>query len=548
MIDHLRRSQPDERGASCLGASLLGDVAPEPERDRSLRLLSALPVVSVSVVLGSAWAAQALAGVPAAVAVAVATIGCGVVLVLGDRKAVTATNAATDTVREAVAGALRDQMTTEYAKVAEWLARFESLIGQGRGHIAMIVAQIERGEAPLPPAPAPRPGRQPTDNPYDRVTDALRLAQGEAVQAVATGARRLSATEMAEVYLYVARRLMVLNSRALEALTALESRTEDPELLDDLYRIDHLVTLTRRAGESLAVLGGATARRVSQALPVSTVLRQAGAEVEQFQRVRVVSPRTEVWIPGHAGPDVIHLLAELIENATKFSPRTQQVIVRASSVPAGLAIEVEDRGLPMSPEKLAAMNALLASPADVDPQECIRNLGLGLVVAGLIARRHGIVVQLQTNVVGGTQAVVVLPDALLTVPEQRTRPAPPQHVGAAPGTDTPPPVAAPLPPETPTRPAPPSRTASATAREVGSLPQRRRGAALPPTADTAAARPPLPKRPDGQQPAGPADAASDVDPPIPQPAQPASHNFAASFSSGTRRAADASSAPRPGDG
>ena len=147
-----------------------------------------------------------------------------------------------------------------------------------------------------------------------------------------------------EVLVAIGRRLHALISRAVEAVTEVERQVEDPDLLHEIFRTDHLLILLRRAAARLAVLGGETARTVNWPVPLATVLRQAAAEVEQYRRVTVGLPATDVALPGHAGPDVIHLLAELVENATKFSPPTTQVVMRTVPNPAETATEVDRPG------------------------------------------------------------------------------------------------------------------------------------------------------------------------------------------------------------
>jgi len=142
------------------------------------------------------------------------------------------------------------------------------------------------------------------------------------------------------------------------------------------------------------------------------VLRAAVAEVEQYSRVKVVPP-VEGVLRGGAVSDVIHLIAELVENATKFSAPRTTTLLRAQHVSAGIAIEVEDRGLGMLPADQHRMNAVLADPGRIDIDELLRDGRIGLYVVSTLARRHGIRVQLQNNIYGGTQAVVVLPNVLL---------------------------------------------------------------------------------------------------------------------------------------
>jgi signal transduction histidine kinase len=216
-----------------------------------------------------------------------------------------------------------------------------------------------------------------------------------------------------EVFVNVARRLQSLAHREIAVLDELEREIEDPDLLKGLFHVDHLATRVRRHAENLAVLGGAVSRRQwSEPVPLEEVLRSAVAEVEQYARVRVVPP-VEGTLRGHAVADVIHLLAELVENATVFSPPHTRVAIRADAVAAGLAVEVEDRGLGMPAEERERMNALLADPASVDVAGLLADGRIGLYVVSQLARRHGVRVRLGGNIYGGVQAVLVLPQALL---------------------------------------------------------------------------------------------------------------------------------------
>jgi len=215
------------------------------------------------------------------------------------------------------------------------------------------------------------------------------------------------------VFVNLARRLQSLVHREIQLLDELEAQVEDPDLLKGLFSVDHLATRIRRHAENLAVLGGAVPRRQwSRPVTMYEILRSAVAEVEQYSRVKLVQP-TEGNLRGHSIADIVHLIAELVENATMFSAPTTQVLLRAQRVTAGLAIEVEDRGLGMSVGEREQMNLLLADPGRIDVGELLDDGRIGLFVVSSLARRHGIAVQLQSNIYGGTQAVVVLPHALL---------------------------------------------------------------------------------------------------------------------------------------
>lgn len=216
--------------------------------------------------------------------------------------------------------------------------------------------------------------------------------------------------------------------RQLEHLDELEHEVEDPDLLKGLFHIDHLATRIRRHAENLAVLGGAVSRRQwTRPVALTEVLRSCIAEVEQYTRVKLVPP-IEGTVRGHAVADVIHLLAELVENATLYSAPQTRVLLRVQRVTAGLAIEVEDRGLGMTDAEQSRMNAVLAGAEPMDVAELLEDGRVGLFVVSTLARRHNIVVQLQSNIYGGVQAVLVLPEDLLgDESEGQFVPGPPRH-------------------------------------------------------------------------------------------------------------------------
>ncbi|MCX5215764.1 ATP-binding protein [Kitasatospora sp. NBC_00240] len=234
------------------------------------------------------------------------------------------------------------------------------------------------------------------------------------LQDARAAAVRAEGDHLVSVLLNLARRIQALVSRELDELDALELEVEDPELLASLFRVDHLVTRSRRHVESLAVLCGAVPRRAHGPVLLSTVLRQAVAEIEHYRRVRIVAP-VECTVHGHAVADVVHLLAELFENATRFSPPDQQVTVRVREASAGLVVEVDDHGLGIPPERLAQVERVLAAPDDAPLGEQLRDGRIGLLVVARLARRHDVLVRLQPNFYGGTQALVLLPYALLQI-------------------------------------------------------------------------------------------------------------------------------------
>ncbi|MCW3844876.1 nitrate- and nitrite sensing domain-containing protein [Micromonospora yasonensis] len=214
-----------------------------------------------------------------------------------------------------------------------------------------------------------------------------------------------------EVFLSLARRTQALVHRQLTLLDAMERREHDAEELEDLFRVDHLATRMRRNAENLIVLSGSTpGRSWRRNVPMVDVVRGAVAEVEDYTRVDV-RPLGPVSLTGRAVGDVIHLLAELIENALSFSPPHTTVEVRGQLVANGFAIEIEDRGLGMSTEELAAANHRIVDRSELNLANAAR---LGLYVVSRLTERHGVKVQLKESPYGGTTAVVLIPADLVT--------------------------------------------------------------------------------------------------------------------------------------
>jgi len=215
-----------------------------------------------------------------------------------------------------------------------------------------------------------------------------------------------------QILVSLGRRNQSLLHRQLRIIDTLEGQASSPAALAELFTLDHLTTRMRRHAESLTVLSGvAPGRSWSGPVPVIDVMRAATAEVEDYTRVTVISGSEEA-VTARAVTDMIHLLAELIENATLFSPSNTRVEVRAERVANGFAIEVEDRGLGIPQDQLRDLNAQLADPPDFDLADADR---LGLFVAGRLAARHGVHVSLCPSPYLGTKAVVVLPDSIVTV-------------------------------------------------------------------------------------------------------------------------------------
>jgi signal transduction histidine kinase len=216
---------------------------------------------------------------------------------------------------------------------------------------------------------------------------------------------------ISDMFLNLARRSQALIDRQLELIDELEEEA-DSKTLSSLFQLDHLATRMRRNAENLIVLSGTEpARRWSRPIPLVEVVRAAAQEVEEYRRVRLLDVGG-LDLAGHAAADVVHLLAELIENATAFSPPGTPVRVTGQPTAAGYVVEVEDRGLGMSESELAQANRRLADPPAIDAALSQR---LGLFVVGKLAQRHGIKAQLRHSWCGGVTALVLLPSAL-TIP------------------------------------------------------------------------------------------------------------------------------------
>ncbi|MFU8873460.1 nitrate- and nitrite sensing domain-containing protein [Micromonospora sp. SL4-19] len=214
-----------------------------------------------------------------------------------------------------------------------------------------------------------------------------------------------------EVFLNIARRSQGLVHRQLALLDRLERKTEDPDELAGLFQVDHLATRLRRHAEDLVILAGAAPGRGWRS-PVAAVdvVRGAISEVESYDRVDVgeVQP---AGVIGRAVGDVIHLVAELIENATAFSPPGTRVQVTGRAMPGGYLIEITDHGLGMSPQALADANRKLSRSPEFNPADSAR---LGHFVVGRLAARHGVRVELRLAAPAGTTAVVLVPADLIT--------------------------------------------------------------------------------------------------------------------------------------
>ncbi|WNO70864.1 nitrate- and nitrite sensing domain-containing protein [Streptomyces sp. AM8-1-1] len=331
---------------------------------------------------------------------------------------------------------------------------------------------------------AEAPHGRPTDDEIGQVGEALGTVHRAALRAAVERAEL--AGSISGVFVNLARRSQVLVHRQLTLLDTMERRADDPSELGDLFRLDHLTTRMRRHAESLIILSGAAPGRAwRMPVPLTSVVRAAVSEIEDYARVEV-RQLPETAIVGAAVADVTHLLAELVENAAQFSPPHTKVRVSGEPVGNGYALEIEDRGLGMGKDALAEANRRLGESEALDLFDSER---LGLFVVSRLSVRRDIKVHLRTSPYGGTTAVVLLPTTLLQ--SALTAPA-----GARPEPD--PRGRRPEPPTEPARPANGAPVAAPTHRPV--LSAQPEGPPPPPgvTALRLRSAPPLP--PDGELP------------------------------------------------
>ncbi|MFJ6945754.1 nitrate- and nitrite sensing domain-containing protein [Streptomyces wuyuanensis] len=241
-------------------------------------------------------------------------------------------------------------------------------------------------------------------------------------------------------FVNLALRTLGLVERQLGVIEGLEEREQDPDRLATLFKLDHMATVMRRHSENLLVLAGAEHGHSHPGpVPLVDVMRAAVSEIERYERVTIQSLPPHAHVAGFAADDLSHLVAELLENATSFSPPDAQVQLSGWLLESGeIMLSVQDEGIGMAPDRLEELNARLASTEradDLDPGQ--GGEGLGLKVAGLLARRHGVRVQLREQKGGGVAAVVVLPQALLpegaATATRQTAPVP----GAGPAVNLP---------------------------------------------------------------------------------------------------------------
>lgn len=398
-----------------------------------------------------AWGAGA-AAVLLSVCVAVTVHTLGTARTLRALRAADAQRFTAETSRLVSASAVDAQrFTAETARIK----------GAASAETARVVADARAENERIAAAAAAEQSRLAVS--VDRLTARATRAETERSAAVAACAN-------------AAGRMQALATSMLADLREMEHRHSDESVLGDLLHLDHRTAQAGRLADSIAVLTGArSGRRWAKPIVMESILRGAMGRIGSYQRVRLHST-SDVAIAGHAAEGVMHALAELLDNAANFSPPTAEVHVYVEEVPAGIVITVEDSGLVMSEVQLR--RAEKAVSADHQDLTNLSGTRLGLAVVGRLARKHGLTVSFRPSARGGTGALMMLPQDLISRSPAPTPPVPAQAVAA------PAPATAPAAPTTPAEPEPSHASAAGTdtadaAPAARSLPED--DASTPPT-------------------------------------------------------------------
>jgi signal transduction histidine kinase len=245
-----------------------------------------------------------------------------------------------------------------------------------------------------------------------QVADAFNYSQRVAVRAAIREAETRAG--LRAVFLNIAYRSQVIVHRQLNVLERAERFQEDPEQLKLLFELDHLSTRARRNAENLVILGGGQpGRQWRNSVALLQVVRGAISEAEDYARVSI-GQLPQLSVGGATVGDVIHLLAEVVDNATSFSPPMSRVEVRGNMVGRGLVLEIEDQGLGIPPDQLDQLNQMMQDPPDFHVMALREEPRLGMFVVAQLAQSHGIRVTLTPSpAYGGTRVVILLPNELL---------------------------------------------------------------------------------------------------------------------------------------
>ncbi|MFD1830975.1 nitrate- and nitrite sensing domain-containing protein [Streptomyces desertarenae] len=275
--------------------------------------------------------------------------------------------------------------------------------------LPQVVERLRNGESVDPDTEVPEVSHASDD--LGRLGQALNLARRSAVE---TAVRETEQHRGFERLLQrIARRTQLLIGLQMRKLDEMERRHEDPEVLEGLFDLDHLTARLRRYEENLVILGGGQPqRRWRKPVKVLDVLRAALGEVQDYRRIQI-EVDGQPWLTGRAVGPLVHVLAELMENAAAFSKPPTPVEVRAGRVGRGLVVEIEDRGLGMEQEEYERINRLVADPPQMDMLSRADDARLGLYVVSRLASGLGLGVEFRPSVFGGTRVIVHVPEELV---------------------------------------------------------------------------------------------------------------------------------------
>ncbi|MGV9614687.1 sensor histidine kinase [Nocardia xishanensis] len=306
-----------------------------------------------------------------------------------------------------------------------------------------MMRRLRAGEEVDPAAETPR-----LDYGHDEIGEVAQAFEHAAAAAVTAAVDEARTREgVKAVFLNIAHRSQIVVHRQLEILDEAEARQEDPALLETLFRLDHLATRERRNAENLIILGGGQpGRQWRYPIPLMDLVRSAVGETLDYSRVRVAK-LPDARVLGTVIADLVHLVAELVDNATAFSPPQSRVEVSGNIVGRGVVVEVSDQGMGMPEAELLRVNEMLRNPPDFGVATLSADSRLGLFVVAQLGVRHGVTVRLAESDYGGIRAIVLIPTSLLvtdsapTAPEtpaqeQARRPRHPVPFIEAPGTET----------------------------------------------------------------------------------------------------------------
>ncbi|WP_329266683.1 sensor histidine kinase [Streptomyces sp. NBC_01451] len=303
---------------------------------------------------------------------------------------------------QAVAASLQGHRDAEFQRVAEAAHAAEQTM-------VWTAHELCRGARP----PLPEDPQAAGGDMLDKVIELIGNLKTQGAGSLIRVHDESQAAVLVEMHRTLSRRQHSLIGEMLENLSGLQNATEDPELLDWSFKIDHLAMRLRRMVESVSVvLGSQYLREMRAPVEVVTVLRGTKSEVVRYPRVKIAVGEVgdAFALPAHVHPDVAHLLAELIDNGLEHSDPATHVVVRAQQVAHGLLVEVEDKAtLLMEPEQREMLNRLLAHPGQADVAGQVRAGRLGLITSAKIAEKYGLSVWLTMNPMGGTTAHVLVP-------------------------------------------------------------------------------------------------------------------------------------------